>query len=126
MPEVSSHLHFPATWAHESQRSMTAENKKDNRQSSSTFQKIGALHHSIDLALIPVYLEPPSIIGCLGYYPSDETSARLPDVFLSSQDVCAQHSATMQKHFAMVEGNLYKVLESLVRFVEGGERAWGS
>jgi len=36
---------------------MTAENKKDNRQSSSTFQKIGALHHSIDLALIPVYLE---------------------------------------------------------------------
>ena len=51
----------------------------------------------------------------------DETSsARLPDVFLSSQDVCAQHSATMQKHFAMVEGNLYKVLESLVRFVEGG------
>jgi hypothetical protein len=32
----------------------------------------------------------------------------------------------MQKHFALVKGNLYKVLEPLVRFVEGGEREWGS
>jgi hypothetical protein len=32
----------------------------------------------------------------------------------------------MQMHFAMVEGNLYKVLEPLVRLVEGGEREWGS
>jgi hypothetical protein len=62
-------------------------------------------------------LRPPSYIGCLGYYLSDETSsARLPDVFLSSQDVCAQHLATMRIHFATVAGSLHEVLEPLVRW----------
>jgi len=32
----------------------------------------------------------------------------------------------MQKHFAMAAGSLYKVLDPLVRFVEGGEREGGS
>jgi len=36
--------------------------------------KIGALHHSIDLALIPVYLEA-SFISYLGYHLPDETSS---------------------------------------------------
>jgi hypothetical protein len=47
---------------------------------------------------------------------------RLPDVFLSSQDVCAQHSATMQKHFATAARSLNEVLEPLVWWrVESGK-----
>ena len=36
--------------------------------------KIGALHHSIDLAVIPVYLEA-SFISCLGYHLPHKTSS---------------------------------------------------
>jgi hypothetical protein len=78
----------------------------------------GALHCSINLARIPVCRD-----ASLHHHISDETSsAQLPDVFLSSQDVCARHLATVQMHFATVAGSLHEVLKPLVRFVEGGER----
>ena len=78
----------------------------------------GALHCSIDLAQIQVCCD-----SSLHYHISDETSsAHLPNVFLSSQDVCTRHLATVQMHFATVAGSLHKVLKPLVRFVEGGER----
>ena len=102
---------------------MTPKNEIDNRQSSLTLQKIGA-HHSIDLALIPIYLEASLHHWLPGLLPLGRNLLRPSpaDVHLTSRDIRAWHSATMQMHFATAAKSLNEVLKPPVWWrVESGK-----
>ena len=117
MPKVSSHPRFPTTCTRYLS-SMTCNPQRHNGQWTILINLAKTRCPSLNRSNPNPSLSrglPPSLVAW-ATTPDETSSAHLSaDVHLTSRDVRAWHSATMQMHFATVAESLHEV-EPLVRW----------